>query len=55
MNAEDIIKEVQEKASEWLEMTEDPATIVAGILAHKVIKLQNHIKYLENRLQHVSQ
>jgi hypothetical protein len=51
MNAEDLIRQVQEDAGEWLEMTEDPAALVAGILANKVIKLQDHITYLERRLQ----
>lgn len=52
MNAGDIIKQVQENASEWLEMAEDPATMVAGILANKIIKLNRHIEYLERRLGH---
>jgi uncharacterized protein CbrC (UPF0167 family) len=55
MNATDIIRQVQENASEWLEMVEDPAALVAGILANKIIKLTDHIQYLENRLKHVSQ
>ncbi|CAB4132479.1 hypothetical protein UFOVP256_40 [uncultured Caudovirales phage] len=54
MTAEDIIREVQENASEWLEMAEDPAALVAGILANKIIKLKDHIHYLEKRLDHVS-
>jgi len=52
MTATDIIKEVQNNASEWLEMSENPAEIVAGILATKVVNLMNHIEYLEKRLQH---
>jgi hypothetical protein len=51
MTTEDVIREVQETAGEWLEMSEAPATLVAGILANRVIKLENHIKYLEKRLQ----
>ena len=54
MTPQEIIKQVQEDASEWLEMTDDPSTIVAGILANKVIKLQDHIEYLEKRLNYVS-
>ena len=56
MNSEDVIREVHENAGEWLEMTNDPAALVAGILANKIIKLQDHIEYLERRLkcqQHV--
>jgi len=51
MTADDVIKQVQEDAGEWLEMTKDPAALVAGILAQKIIKLEDHIKYLEKRLQ----
>lgn len=54
MNASDIIREVQENASEWLEMVENPAELVAGILAEKVVKLNNYIVYLERRLDHDS-
>lgn len=54
MSAQDIIREVQESASEWLEMSEDPDTLVSVILANKIIKLQQHIQYLEKRLNHVS-
>ncbi len=54
MNATDLIREVQENASEWLEMTEDPAMLIAGILANEVIKLRNHIQYLERRVEHAS-
>lgn len=53
MRAEDVIKEVQENASEWLEMTEQPAALVAGILANKIIKLTDYIEYLEKRLKYV--
>jgi hypothetical protein len=52
MNARDIIREVQENSSEWLEMTENPAELVAGILANKIVQLNNHIQYLERRLNH---
>ncbi len=50
MNAQDIIREVQEKASEWLEVSTDPAMMIAGILANRVIKLTGYIEYLERRL-----
>jgi hypothetical protein len=53
MTAQDIIREVQENAAEWIEMSKDPATLVAGILANKIIKLTDHIEYLEKRLNHV--
>lgn len=54
MNAEELIKEVYQDASEWTEMTKDPALLVAGILANKVIKLTEQIEYLEKRIKHVS-
>jgi hypothetical protein len=54
MNANDLIKEVQENASEWLEMAENPAELVAGILANKILKLQDYVEYLEKRLENVS-
>lgn len=50
MNAQEIIKQVQENASEWLEHSEDPAALVAGILANRVIELNDYIEYLERRL-----
>lgn len=53
MNALDVIREVQENAGEWLEMSDDPATLVAGILAERVVKLNEYIQYLERRLENV--
>lgn len=53
MTAEEVIRQVQENAAEWLEMSEDPATLVAGILANKVIQLMEHVQYLEKRLDYV--
>lgn len=54
MNGEDIIREVQENASEWLEMSENPAELMAGILANKIVQLNNYIEYLEKRIDHDS-
>jgi flagellar biosynthesis chaperone FliJ len=54
MNAEHVIKEIQENAAEWLEMSNDPAGMLAGILANKIIKLTDHIEYLEKRIEHAS-
>ena len=54
MTAKQLIKEIQENASEWLEMSTDPAAFVAGILANKVIKLQEYIEYLERRVKHAN-
>jgi flagellar biosynthesis chaperone FliJ len=54
MNGADIIREVQENASEWLEMSENPAELMAGILANKIVQLNNYIEYLEKRIDHDS-
>lgn len=53
MNAVDVIKQIQENASEYLEMVDDPAMFIAGIMANKIVELKNHIEYLEGRLKHV--
>ncbi len=54
MNANEIIREVQENASEWLEMVANPEAFVSGILANKIVSLQNHIEYLEKRLDYAN-
>lgn len=54
MNADDIINEVIDNAYEWLEMSDEPATLVAGILANKIVKLNEYIKFLEERVKYVS-
>ena len=54
MTAQELIDDTIEKSAEWLEMTPYPSAMVARILANKIIKLQDHIEYLEKRLQHVS-
>jgi len=47
MNAQDIIKEAEEYASEWTEMSNNPAAVVAGVLANKIIQMQEYIEFLE--------
>lgn len=54
MTGEEIIKEIQETASEWLEMSPDPDGLLLALLANKIRKLAEHIEYLEKRLQNVS-
>ncbi len=54
MTPQEIIDEIQYNASEWLEMSENPGMMLAGIMANKIIELQNYIEYLEKRLDHVS-
>lgn len=51
MTPQDIIREVEENAGEWLEMTQNPSAFVAGVLAHKVVSMNFYIEYLEKRLQ----
>ena len=51
INAASVIREVQEDASEYLEMLENPTDLVVGILANKVVKLTEYIVYLERRLK----
>ena len=53
MTPEDIIREVQENAAEWLEMSKNPAELTAGILAKRIIVLTDYIEYLEKRLNYV--
>jgi len=53
MNAEAIISEVVQAASEYLEMVENPDAMVSGILAAKIVSLQGYIEYLERRLDNV--
>ena len=50
MIAQDIINDAEAKASEYTEMVANPAAIVAGILANRIVKLNEHIEYLERRL-----
>lgn len=54
MTAEEVIRQVQEDAAEWLEMAPDPAMMISGILAAKIVKMQSQIDYLEARLEYVS-
>lgn len=54
MTREEIIKQVQEDAGEWLEMIDNPNDHLVGILANKIIKLEDHINYLEKRLEYVN-
>lgn len=54
MSPQEIIREVEENAGEWLEMSENPAATVAGILAQKIVNLNSHIEYLERSLRNES-
>jgi len=52
MRPRQVITEVCVNASEWLEMSDDPAAVVVGILAKKVVSLKDYIEFLEQRLKH---
>ncbi len=49
-----VIKQVEKDASEWLEHAENPDAMVSGILASKIVGLNDYINYLEKRLQNDS-
>lgn len=51
MTPEQIIKEVQKDAEEYLEMCSDPEAMIAGILANRIIKLIEHIEYLDRKIE----
>lgn len=54
MTAYEIIRQVQEDASEYLEMADNPFEMVSLILANKLLRLDEYITYLEKRLEHDS-
>lgn len=52
MNAKELIEKVQNDASEWIEMSDDPYRVVCNVLANQVISLKSYIQYLERRVDH---
>ena len=52
MTPHQILKETASAASEYLEMTQYPAEMLAGILAAKLALANDKIEYLERRLAH---
>ena len=54
MTAEEIIREVQKNASEYLQEVNEPRDLIVAILANNLSAALDHIQYLEKRLQHVS-
>ena len=54
MNSEDVIREIRQNASEWLEMTSDPKAMIIEIMAKKIINLNEYIEYLERRLNNAN-
>ena len=51
MNVIDIISEIERDYAEWIEMQEEPHVFIMGILANKIIRLENQVEYLERRLK----
>jgi hypothetical protein len=49
-----VIKQEIERSFEWLEMAQDPTAFLAVVLAARIVKQNEHIEYLERRLDHVS-
>ena len=49
--ANEIIQETFNSASEWIEMSSNPEMTLCIILAQKIVKLHDHIEYLERRLK----
>jgi hypothetical protein len=54
MTPQEIISQAHDRASEWVEMSDNPAAVVAGVLARHIVELNNYIDYLERRLENVS-
>jgi len=54
ISKESVLKEVQESYGEWLEMSDDPKSMIADILSQKVVSLSAHIIYLERRLEYAN-
>lgn len=54
MNASKILNDTIDHCEEYLEMIEDPSAFIAEVLAHKVVKLQNYVEYLEKRLENAT-
>jgi hypothetical protein len=51
MTAEQVITAVYDHAAEYIEMTNNPTALVVGIMAHKIVELEDYIQYLEKRLK----
>lgn len=54
MTPSSIIEKERARFSEHLEMSSYPSEMMEWVLAHKIVELQNHIQYLEARLQYES-
>jgi hypothetical protein len=54
MSPAEVIRQAEEYASEWLDYAENPAELVAAVLANKIVVLNSYVDYLEERLKHDS-
>ncbi len=54
MNANDVINITKDHASEWLEMHDNPDQFLCTVLANQIVKLVDHIEYLERRVANAS-
>lgn len=48
---EEMVLDIREKYSEYLEMIEHPDLFVIGVLSNKIIQLEDYVEYLERRLK----
>ena len=48
----EILRETAARAAEWLEMSNNPAGMLAGILAQEIANRDEYIEYLKKRLEH---
>jgi len=47
----DVIDSFIAKAGEWLEMSKDPAGMLAGILANEIIRISEENEYLKGKIE----
>ncbi len=52
MTSQQVITSVYEYAGEYIEMVDNPTALVVGLLANKIVELDEYIQYLEKRLEH---
>jgi hypothetical protein len=50
----ETIDDMKEKYAEYLEMVENPYAFMLGVMANKILKLEEYIDYLKKRIEYVS-
>ena len=53
MTSDELIKEVEDKWAEWIEMSQDPGYFVARVLAYEYSKLVDYLDFLEKVIDDV--